>query len=361
MRTEDDLRVAFEALADAAPPESDVLPQLTLADTPTRPRRRLTPILATVAAMLAVVAGTAVVLDRHGPRTSTAAAAACAPAAGDLTRFRLDRIDGLAPFTAWAAGCGRRDIAALSAAGGVWGYLTVYEPGAFDPKAYTGKPVRVAGHRGFVAQMERPQGRLVPTGGRYGVAWEYTPGAWAAVTGLQQNAEAQLPLIQKLAAALHPEFRDPLLVPMRLSYLPPGLRLTYAEAATNASTGLFTCRPEGYSPEPTCVFDLMGTYGCPPDLAVTIQEPNQADLARGQRIEVNGHPAALVAAGQSGFPVPTTEVVVVEGRWTVTVLASGTTWRLPDDELIRIAAGVVPAASVTKLSTWFDARDALPN
>ena len=78
----------------------------------------------------------------------------------------------------------------------------------------------------------------------------------------------------------------------------------------------------------------------------------------GQPVEVAGHAGRLGSATNAGTGDTWRQLDVLLGGWHVTV-STGGPGGLPTAELAKIAAGL-RLADPTDLSTWFDARTALP-
>jgi hypothetical protein len=371
MRTENDIRDAFAAEADDMPSAADVLSRLSLTEPHARSRRRLVPALAAAAAIVAIgaaaVATTPLELQRHSPAGVPDGTAppprsvrVCSPSPQDLTIFRIDPAPGLRYADGGLVDCGRRSTTVWAIDGKTIGNLTVYDAGAYDPTmTRAGRPVQIAGHPGFVGHLATSAIGDQPELPASGVAWEYRPGAWATLSGVDGGVDRRMPLIQRLATALHPDARDPLLVPMRLRHLPAGVELAFG-SSSHTTGALFDFQPVRYEPDPRCPAAPNRFSSCAPGLIVQLDRATGPGLdgVPGQRIQVAGHEARLQSAPL--MPPGQTRLVVLEGPWTVTVSVRGPSLHLPEQQLIQIAAGVVPAASLTDQSTWFDARTALP-
>ncbi|MEN3360211.1 MAG: hypothetical protein V7637_4193 [Mycobacteriales bacterium] len=376
MRTEDDLRAAFAALADTAPSPADMLPPLSRAERGKPRRRRTAPVLATAAAVAAIGVAVPLAVVRTHPQPSASPPArqpGCSMAAADFVFFRVDPVPGADLGGSRGVSCLSRGAYLYNATGGLLGALQVWRPGVFDPtEVRRGRPAAIAGHRGYIGTYtvpagQPPLGRPVPWTGA--VAWEYAPDAWATISA-ELAHPLSLPLALKVAAAVHAEDPAPLRVPLRLSYLPAGLAPTNIGASPpdmNTTFGAaadfgFTRNANGGCGDP---------QRCGPPLEVVAQYTGETSLrgAPGRQIRIGGHGGRLVPvvtpdrAGRD-HPAPgiPPQVWVQVGHWriTVSVNVNATDLGLTTDDLIRIAAGATPAASQTDRSTWFDARAALP-
>jgi hypothetical protein len=103
--------------------------------------------------------------------------------------------------------------------------LTVYRPGAFDPKLFAGgAKVSVDGKSGLYKDNVPIDGDGGPDG-QGALAWQYGDDAWAAIYTTQPNDVAKKDFV-KIAEGLSGTKAYPATVVTKLSYLPAGYRLT---------------------------------------------------------------------------------------------------------------------------------------
>ena len=105
-----------------------------------------------------------------------------------------------------------------------------YDPGMFDPESLVrGQPVRFGGHEAWYAREP------VPT-----LFWRGAHGSWLAVGGsVPEGALFQLARSVRLSPPA------PVVGPVGLTWLPPGLSLTYARIGTGTSSEILTARGRG--------------------------------------------------------------------------------------------------------------------
>ncbi len=393
MRTEDDLRAAFTALAAAAPSSTDLLPRLSHAEPPPR-RRRTVPVLTTAAAVLAIGIAVPIAVTRTDPRPSTMQPGrqpGCSVAAADRVFFRVDPVPGANLEHSHGVSCLSRGAYLLDAGGGLMGTLQVWRPGAFDPtEVRRGRPVTIAGHRGYIGTFTVPTG-LRPQAGPgtptsspepapdrstaalaplHGLAWEYAPDAWATINEAARvgRQDRFLPLALKVAAAVHAGDPVPLLVPLRLSYLPAGLVSTNIGASRPDLAAEFGAAADfGFTRNGTGGCGAVQRCGAPLDVSAEYSSDTSLRGVPGRPIRIGDHEGRLVPAvipDRDGRDRPAPgrppQVWVLVGHWRIMVTVNQADLGLTTDDLIRIAAGATPAASQTDRSTWFDARSALP-
>jgi hypothetical protein len=395
MRTEDDLRAAFTALAAAAPSSTDLLPRLSRAEPPRR--RRTAPVLTTAAAVLAIGIAVPIAVTRIDTRPSTTQPArqpGCSVAAADRVFVRIDPVPGADLEHSRGVSCLSQAALFHDAAGHLMGSLQLWRPGVFDPtEVRRGRPVTIAGHRGYLGTFTVPTGLRAQAGPGtptpspepapdrstaalaplHGLAWEYAPNAWATIGEMASDVTQGkfLPLALKVAAAVHVDDPVPLLVPLRLSYLPAGLIPTDIRAGRpDLAAGFGGGADFGFTRNAAGAAAGCGVLQrCGPPLEVSAEYTTDTSLrgVSGQPIRLGGHEGVLVTAvvsDRNGRPRPVPglppQVWVLVGHWRIMVSVHQADLGLTTDDLIRIAAGATPAASQTDPSTWFDARSALP-
>ncbi|WP_250000219.1 hypothetical protein [Actinoplanes sp. M2I2] len=118
-------------------------------------------------------------------------------------------------------------------------FLTVYRPGAFDPKGIEkGTELTVAGRRAVQATLP---GELdpakAPAPGNKLLAWEYADNAWATVTS-QSNiaAEPSFADLGTLIPGLKPDQPRPATLPFTVGHVPDGYQAI--QVASHAAIGL---------------------------------------------------------------------------------------------------------------------------
>ncbi|GAA4973372.1 hypothetical protein [Actinoplanes utahensis] len=241
----------------------------------------------------------------------------------------------------------------------LYAYLTVYRPGAFDPAGIrAGKQVTVAGHRAVQANLPSgldPKNPLEP--GNKLFAWEYTAGAWAAVTSISNDDDApSFADFAVLVTGLKPSKPAPATVPFEVGYVPAGYEpLQVGSHAMPGLDGISSARDGNYG---------GATYTRPTLPASGLTAPfdsGEDAITDGFHIYVtpsrNSNQSAQ--AGKSkcydgGF----CNVWSVDGKVQVQVSAQTTGNKLPMSELQKVAASI-KVADVAKESTWTPAVDAL--
>jgi len=335
MSTDQDVRAAFHTLADHAPSEID-LDALTVRSRPTKPQLR--PMLAVcgaVAAVIAAVAGVALVLTPHRHSTPPAAAPPGIPL------HRTFTLPGYSTeFTTVTAEY--QDVDLSGPAFAVGGTVRVYGPGAFNPATIQhGTPVDVNGHRGYYGKLGHLEPGLLVSGTV--VAWPYAADAWALVTLKIPSGPARLTDEVKVAEAVRIG-PAALKVPFRLGYLPSGLAPTAAqtEPRSPVNEGVITFNDDKL----TVTVNRQGL-----DDAVPHCSGNDAVA-----VTVRGHHGCF--RDDNGVGDGRRLQLEIPGGWlTVQVPRSHT---YSDAVLKRIAASAT-FAELDQPGTWFDADTALPH
>jgi len=216
----------------------------------------------------------------------------------------------------------------------VW--ITRYAAGAFDTAGVTsGKPVSVAGHRGYYA---------VRTAGMFDattpishdkfptISWQYAPDSWMTVLA-ETPATQQLPQMLLIAHGIRPTNPSVLPVPLRFTYLPAGL------TARQATVNLV----ERYG---TTVEVGDGLPGDPGTTGLTIQIWSDAgphvDLTGATPVTVGGRPGRRSSDGAVSVSIGHRDVVIgFDGPHRSAV------------EFAKILASVRWAPNVGDPKTWF--------
>lgn len=254
---------------------------------------------------------------------------------------------------------------------GLWAYLTVYRPGAFDPtKIKDGTNVTVAGRRAVQATL--PVG-LAPQrpvdGGNKLFAWEYAENAWAAVTSYSgDKATPSFEELGGLVEGLKPSRPTPALVPFTVGYLPDGyVPLQIGTHATAGLGGIAAARAGDYG-------GATFTRSAVPSTGLTAPyDATEGGIKDGFHISVIPSSSADQTPkpgvtkcydvpdrpGWDGLlPNSWCQFWSADGTVVLEVSAAGRGNQLPRAELEKIAKGIT-VADVADESTWTPATDAL--
>lgn len=374
MHTTTDLRAALHHLADAAP-ETAPLPgeqdELLPAAKHSRHRsvavRFGAPALAG-AMVVAVVAGGVALSSRshhaaqpgNSPTPSGTTAHVTVPAWLSETVFDVDARPGMtvgAPmvdansqqrYLSWD---GFRTDGANDADVRVWA------PGRWTPsRPADAQDVTINGKPGFFGKITN---QWMPVGGgkRVGLAWQYAPGAWAAVMRTKTASKADL---IGLASAVRTGLHIPVRVPFRLSNLPAG----WKPIRLGCSWGPYQSKGCSLMFD----YDYPGWHG---QVGLTVN--NLAWSEGGTRTTIGGRPgweqAGKVAIAGPGVSEAWIYVDTSERRPATNatvpqpggVRGKGTAGGGPTNEELRsIMAGLTFASNVKDPTTWFEATTALP-
>jgi hypothetical protein len=117
-------------------------------------------------------------------------------------------------------------------------FLTVYRPGAFDPKGIEkGTELTVAGHRAVQATTPVFSEPPAVPGGDKLLAWEYADNAWATVTSHSNDAdEPSFADLGALVPGLKQSSARPATLPFTVGYVPGGYQAV--QVSSHASSGL---------------------------------------------------------------------------------------------------------------------------
>ncbi len=352
MHTTTDLRAALRQLADAAP-EPAPLPgdQDELLPAAKRSRHRSAavrfgaPTLAgamvagVVAGVLTLNSGSHRAAQPGGPPTRTTAPVTV-PAWLTETVFDVKARPGMTVGAPSADGASQQRYLSWD------GFRTdsnqaivrVWAPGRWIPsRPADAQDVTINGKPGFYGKITN---QWMPSGGgkMVGLAWQYAPGAWAAVMRTKSASKADL---IGLASAVRTGLHIPARVPFRLSNLPAGGKLI----RLGCSVGPY--QSKGCD----LLFDYPGRHG---QVVLTVNA--FAWTEGGTPTTIGGRPAwetkGTVAVAGPG----------VSEAWTTTTTTDGTVVDtvLSKDELRSIMAGLTFASNVKDPTTWFDATTALP-
>jgi len=331
MSTTQDVRAAFDTLADHAPSEVHLL----LADPQPR-RRNLRPVFATAIAVATVIALAAALAAVLAPRRHHAGPAQSPPAPVSM-RFSFT-IDPSTRYKLLGGGVAADGQDAFIKDGHTTMSMHLYRAGAFDPaEAMRGTPVDVNGHRGYFTDLSTYIGD-------HNIAWEYAPNAWGVVGtdttyasgDAAKNAEVEV--AQSLRFTQH----GPLVrVPFQIGNLPSDVALTYGAEATGISPRRGQLTFSGASPDEMLKIELSSSGKC---------------FAGGASVIVNSYRGCI------GRLTPTTPNALglylqVPGGW-LTIEALWLPYSLAD---LRAIAESITVARLDQPGTWFDADTALPH
>ncbi|MFI7060712.1 hypothetical protein ACIBL3_07010 [Kribbella sp. NPDC050124] len=398
MRTEEDLRAAFDHLAGTAPAPDELLTKLG------RVRRRRTPLVVAtaLATATAAIAGPIVVSQWNDrPVTAEPRNSAWTPWV-DLPVPKGMKVNP-GVYTA-----NRQDYELIGFTGKPWittCLLTVHRNGDFDPvKIPAGSPrVDLNGRPGRVVRstlsrpfIPAPRGYLGVIQGDplQTVVWQPGDGLWALLTCSSQQElgtlkvpqidapyQANEPLAVTIAKSISPGTRT-LGSPVKVGYLPSGLRpdrITYRspDAGVEGSGQNFTIDVSdgdpatGFRPR-----DLKGSakvdrpYDPRPgdDLRIRVTTDkfwNQMSRFPEPKpdLTINGMKAWYIAELAFGEPVdrpkPPKTAIRLEGNGVAVVIQDLTT--APDqDKLRKVAETLRLAGNPRDPNTWFDAAVAIP-
>jgi hypothetical protein len=230
-------------------------------------------------------------------------------------------------------------------------YLAVYRPGAYDATGLAGaQRVTVGG---------RPGLEVAATGGHWDMertlAWQYADNAWAVI--VSRSGDTRYPSsddLRQLAAGLRTDARTPAKLPIRLTWLPAGYRLTEVGVrATTGLNGLATARDGDHG-------GLLFSRPALPTTGLTgpFTGPDGANPAGSFAVFV-------VPAANSNQRQPTPRVSCLTGfcnRWfdgdrvQVQVASDGL---LSDTEMTKILEGIT-LGNVQDESTWSEVTASVP-
>ena len=241
----------------------------------------------------------------------------------------------------------------------LWAYLTVFQPGAFDPTGIKGaKPATVGGHKALQATLPYgldPKNDVDP--GNKLVAWEYTDGAWAVATSISSSPEyPSFDDLGGLAAGLKPSEPKAAKVPFTVGHVPDGYQpLQVGTHATAGLDGIASARDGNFG---------GATYTRPALPASGLIAPfdsGEDAIKDGFQISVtpsrNSNQNALAGKTKcyaGGF----CNVWSADGKVQVQVSAQTTGNKLSQSELRKVVTSI-KVANVADESTWTPAAKAL--
>jgi hypothetical protein len=231
------------------------------------------------------------------------------------------------------------------------GTVTVFRPGAFDPKDFkSGRPVKINGHAGwYQSSVTTSQyGRPSPA-----VAWPYAANAWTVISTSDRGGLTQQQLTD-LAAKLTSGPPQPARVGFKLSYVPKGFQLA---AAGPSSTLMSPMTGESYGRL------FKGNYPYK-HMTGTIDEPNLTNSQLpmmaftvypkwyGKYSPPAGQPKNAPYCASQSLCYRSTD----DGEYEFELNGGGA---VPDAELIKMLNHLTFATDPADPSTWYDATKAV--
>lgn len=208
-----------------------------------------------------------------------------------------------------------------------------------------GSAVKVNGRPGWITESDQTQDKTL--------SWSYAPQAVATVSCEDRtNPE---PLLQQLAAGL--TFAPvELSLPFRLSGLPEGYEVSAVGTSEQLSVG---------DPQPATGL-LLAPIGAAENeeggIFLLLPSDRPEDGGEDQEVLVNGTKAALRAGdGAITLCLPVQNVVACLSTSTSAARSEAKPPEPDVRRLIAVAESVSFAANLNDRTTWFDARDALPD
>jgi hypothetical protein len=249
-------------------------------------------------------------------------------------------------------------------------FLTVYRPGAFDPKGIEkGIELTVAGRRAVQATLpDELDPAKAPTPGNKLLAWESADNAWASVTS-QSNiaAEPSFADLGTLVPGLKPGRPRPAPLPFTVGHVPDGYQaMQVSSHAAIGLGGIYLARDGVYG---------AVEYGreAPPTTGLTKPWEQGEPAPRSGTFTITVLPSEKInAPAEAGktrcFKWHACNIWSADGKLVIEVSAggAGTPSRsstpsrtdLPDAELTKIAKSV-KLADLEKDSTWTPAGQAV--
>lgn len=248
-------------------------------------------------------------------------------------------------------------------------FLTVYRPGAFDPKGIEkGTELTVAGRRAVQATTQVYSEPPAVPGGDKLLAWEYADNAWATVTSQSNDADApSFADLATLVPGLKQSPARPATLPFTVGHVPDGYQAVQVSSHASIGLGGINLARDG-------VYGAV-EYGreAPPTTGLTKPWEQGEQAQRSGTFTITVLPSekanAPVEAGKTQcFKWHACSVMSADGKVVIEVSAggAGTPSRsstpsrvdLADAELTKIATSV-KLADVAQDSTWTPASQAV--
>lgn len=401
MRTEEDLRAAFDHLAGTAPAPDELLTRIG------RVRRRRTPLVVAtaLATATAAIAGP-IVVSQLNDRAPAAGQERRNPAWTPWIDLPVPKGMKVNPRVYTA---NRQDYELSGFTGRPWitaCLLTVHRNGDFDPaKIPAGSPrVDLNGRPGRIVRSTQSRPFLPAPRGYLGaikgdplqtVVWQPGDGLWALLTCSSQQElgtlevpqidapyQANVPLALTIAKSVSPGTRT-LGSPVKLGHLPERLepgRITYRspDAGIEGSGQNFTIDvgdgnpATGFRPRDLTGYATVDRPHDPrpgDDLRIMVSTDkfwNQMSRFPEPKpdVTINGLKAWYIAELAFGEPVdrpkPAKSAIRMEGAGVAVVIQDLTTATPDLDELRKVAETLQLARNPRDPNTWFDAATAIP-
>ena len=352
MRTLDDVRAAFAAIADRAPE-----PITTPIERPRLDRRSrgwLVAVSGTAAATAVVALTTAVVLTRDQGSTEPAATGTPPTPITLSYDFSVVAISGftVAPTTVTPT---YQQAQASYLAGGRGTGLTVriYSPGAYDARpAQRLTPISVGPYAGYLGAVADGSGSAYES-----AVWQYAPDSWAVVQSdasvVGRVSAAEAAVVRRLADAVRPGKPSAMRLPFRIGYLPPGLVAVSARSLTafspgDGDLGLADSQPAGGAATPGV---LIAVYPIPAPGSAPLCPAHAPVLAVGRY-----RGCALSGADGRGQEW----ALSVPGGWFYLTIDPSTAARYSRATLTKMVTSMSFAPNIGDSRTWFAAATTLP-
>ncbi|QNE22120.1 hypothetical protein F1D05_34710 [Kribbella qitaiheensis] len=352
MRTEEDLRNAFDHLADSAPDPSNIL----AAQEPKPVRRSRTPlVLGAVLATTAAVVAVPVIVNHNKQQTVQPATQPPTRPANDSWRDRLNfpQPANLPYFDSSAFGRHSQGVILTSETSTC--VVNAYAKGAFDAGSIPpgSQRIKINGTLGYVAVLADPFSPQAPKV-KWAV-WEPAPNTW--MTTYCQRSHKVDPAGAVALAKVADLSEQRLPAPYRIGYVPAGLNVTSlsviphssatSEAEQDFIAYLGTDQDEAENPSTGQLPHAQITY-LTADSATATHLPKNAE-----QLTINGRTAYL---GTDEGP----NVLAIKGEGFQVRIELGGTVPNERGELIKIAKGMDLTANPHDLRAWFDAAVAIP-
>ena len=344
MRTEQDLRISLNDLADQVAPTEALLGSITTRlNRKPRKRRNIT-LLVTMAVVVLIAA---VVIPQIAGERTAGPADTRRPGNWNLTHRVDDMPEGWDVRLAYVQEDSERTEVgppADSGADELGCEVQVFARGQVDPKVQAAgrEPVTVQGRRGFYGK-----GRVGSLGG---VTWPYAEDAWAAVVCLGRSGlvdrQRSIAIAEKVVFASTVSR-----LPFQLAALPPGYEVQ------SVLPGL----PSGYEDMPVGVGLVAGGR----DMVGISWEPGPTKARPGipgwESATINGNLAVLSASDETLFLNVRGDTVRISGPGHEQTGPDRSVWPAGQRELlIEVAEKLSFAPDFEDQNTWFEANSTLP-
>ena len=237
--------------------------------------------------------------------------------------------------------------------------VTVYPPGGWVPAELVGAARITVGQRpGFYGAIQHngPDSSEL-TAQRTGakgnaLAWQYEPGAWALV---EAAGEMTLGQMQAVATAIQFNTRNPLAVPIRLTYIPNGLDLkgVFISLPSNAPAAQGKSdlpTPGGHGPTITLGLGQVGSQVTTTEMTVAMAPISQTF---GHLVGPNVN---QVTIGKFHGFYAKGYLSIGDGSTAITIADVGRTTNgaLSQAEITDIVKGIELSVSPDESGTWFN-------